>query len=284
LTALRVWMALLSAVALFVSLLCWRGLRPAWVLALAGFIFGSLSVTQLSGVQVYPDLWAGFGALAITGLLLQAVQHRVRPQIALPAIAFVAFVIVMMRPQNIVFVLAPTFLAPIVVRDWRQPRLLVAMIIGMALGIVEWLAEAFLFFGGPATRIHLAGQEPPTFGLHFSLLMQIRTLSGPWYCIPGSCQQYYDPAQYLWWLAFLGLVVLGLVAVWRLPSKRSSLLALVTAAWVGGLYILLVPFGAPRYFLPSWALLAILAADGIGWLVTVPKWKTRGAVLAAVFL
>ena len=49
------------------------------MLALAGFIFGSLAITQLSGVQVYPDLWAGFGALAITGLLLQAVAHRGRP-------------------------------------------------------------------------------------------------------------------------------------------------------------------------------------------------------------
>lgn len=271
LTVLRVWMALLSGVALFLSLLCWRGLRQAWVLALAGFIFGSLAITQLSGVQVYPDLWAGFGALAITGLLLQAVAHRVRPGVVLPAIAFVAFVIVMMRPQNIVFVLAPTFLAPIVVRDWRQPRLLVAMIIGTALGVIEWVAEAYLWFGGLTNRIHLAGQEPPTFGLHFSLLMQVRTMSGPWYCQPGTCQQFYYPAVYLWWLAFFGLIALGLVAVWRLPSRRSSLLALGTAAWVGALYILLVPFGAPRYFLPCWALGAIVAADGIAWLVREPK-------------
>lgn len=284
LTVLRVWMALLSGLALFLSLLCWRGLRPAWVLALAGFIFGSLAITQLSGVQVYPDLWAGFGALAITGLLLQAVQHRLRPGLVLPAIAFVSFVIVMMRPQNIAFVLAPTFLAPIVVRDWRQPRLLVAMIIGMALGVVEWVAEAYLWFGGPANRIHLAGQEPPSLGLHFSLLMQVRTMSGPWYCLPGTCQQFYYPAVYLWWLAFFGLVALGLVAVWRLPSRRSSLLALASGAWVGALYILLVPFGAPRYFLPTWALFAIVAADGIVWLVTVPNWKTIGAVLAGVFL
>ena len=284
LTVLRVWMALLSGVALFLSLLCWRGLRPAWVLALAGFIFGSLAITQLSGVQVYPDLWGGFGALAITGLLLQAVAHRVRPGVVLPAIAFVAFVIVMMRPQNIVFVLAPTFLAPIVVRDWRQPRLLVAMIIGAALGVIEWVVEAYLWFGGLTNRIHLAGQEPPTFGLHFSLLMQVRTMSGPWYCQPYQCHQFYYPYLYVWWLAFFGLVALGLVAVWRLASRRSSLLALITAAWIGVLYILLVPFGAPRYFLPCWALGAIVAADGIAWLVREPKWKTTGAVLAGVFL
>ena len=191
-------------------------------------------------------------------------------------IAFVAFVIVMMRPQNIAFVLAPTFLAPIVIRDWRQPRLLVAMIIGIALGVIEWMAEAYLWFGGLTNRIHLAGQEPPTFGLHFSLLMQVRTMSGPWYCLPGTCQQFYYPAVYLWWLAFFGLVALGLVAVWRLPSRRSSLLALVTAAWVGALYILLVPFGAPRYFLAAagrWERLW-RPTGSRGWR-GVPKWEDR---------
>jgi len=288
LTALRVWMAILSGLALFLSLLCWRSLRPAWVLAVAGFIFGALAITELSAVQVYPDLWGGFGALAITGLLLQAVQRRARPAVVLPAIVFTSFLIVLMRPQNIVFVLAPTFLAPIVVRGWRQPRVLIAMIIGMVLGTLEWAAESYLWFGGLLTRIHLAGNEPPSFGLHFSLLMQIKTLSGPWYCDPTTrppcVPHYYYPAFYLWWLALFGLVVLGLVAAWRQFAKASSVLAVVTAAWVAALYILLVPFGAPRYFLPSWALLAIVAADGIAWLVTVPKWKTIGAVLAGVFL
>jgi hypothetical protein len=288
LTAIRVWMAVLSGLALFLSLLCWRGLRPAWVLAVAGFIFGALAITELSGVQVYPDLWAGFGALAITGLLLQALQDRMRPQVVLPLIAFVAFVIVLMRPQNIVFVLAPTFVAPLVVRAWRKPGVLVAMIVGMAAGVLEWVAEAYLWFGGLFSRIHLAGQEPPTFGLHFSLAMQIKTLSGPWYCDPTTTPAchvgYAYPVVYLWWLAFFALVAVGLFAAWRSPARPSTLLALVTGGWVAVLYIFLVPFGAPRYFLPTWALFAIVAADGIAWLATVPKWKMAGAVLAGVFL
>ena len=289
LTALRVWMAVLSGLALFGSLLCWRGLRPAWVLAIAGLIFGSLAITELSGVQVYPDLWAGFGALAITGLLLQAVQGRLRSRFVLPLIAFVAFVIVLMRPQNMAFVLIPTFFAPLVVRGWRKPGVLIAMIIGMAAGILEWVAEAYVWFGGLGSRIQLAGQEPPKFGLNFSLPMQIRTLSGTWYtnCTtgPGHCPPSYGyPVIYLWWLVFFALAALGLFAAWRLRSRASSVLALVTGAWVAMCYLLFVPFGAPRYFLPTWALLAIVAADGIAWLARVPKWKTTGAVLAGAFL
>jgi hypothetical protein len=288
LTALRIWMAVLSALALFGSLLCWRGLRQAWVLAVAGLIFGCLAITEISGVQVYPDLWAAFGSLAITGLLLQAVDRRMRPRIVLPLIAFSAFVIVMMRPQNIVFVLGPTFVAPLVVRGWRQPRVLIAMIVGTALGVLDWVAEAYLWFGGLGHRVKLAGQEPPPFRLNFSLVMQLKTLSGPWYCQPapyGGCRPGVShPAEYLWWLAFLVVVVIGLYTAWRMPTKASSVLAAVTACWVGVLYILFVPFGAPRYFLPTWALLAIVAADGVAWLVTAAQPRKAGLAAAAVFL
>src|SRR5215469_877505 len=55
LLAIRIWMALLSAAGLFLAMLCWRGLRPMWVLALAGLILASLAITQDSGVQIYPD-------------------------------------------------------------------------------------------------------------------------------------------------------------------------------------------------------------------------------------
>jgi hypothetical protein len=288
LTALRVWMAVLSGLALFGSLLCWRGLRPAWLLALAGLIFGSLAITELSGVQVYPDLWAAFGALAVTGLLLQAVERRMRARVVLPLITISTLLIVLMRPQNIVFVLAPAFAAPLLVRGWRQPRVLIAMIIGMALGVADWVAEAYLWFGGLGNRITLAGQEPPPFRLNFSLLMQIKTMSGPWYCQAapyGNCRAGFShPAVYLWWLAFFVLVAAGLYASWRLPTKASSVLAFVSAAWIGVLYILFVPFGAPRYFLPVWALLAILAADGIRWLVTEAAPGKVGLAVAGVFL
>jgi hypothetical protein len=288
LTALRVWMALLSGIALFGSLACWRGLRPAWVLAIAGAMFGGLAITEFSGVQVYPDLWGAFGTLAVTGLLLQTVQGRLRGRLTLPLIAFAAFVIVLMRPQNIVFVLAPTLVAAIVMRGWRKPGVIVAMIIGIAAGILEWVAGAYLWFGGLASRIRLASQEPPKLGLTFSLPMQIKTLSGPWYCDAppyGTCHPGYSyPVIYLWWLAFLALVVLGLAAAWRTRARASSVLAAATGGWVALLFLLLVPFGAPRYFLPTWALFAILAADGIVCLARTPWRSTAGTVVAAAFL
>jgi hypothetical protein len=285
LTALRIWMGLLSAVGLLLALLSWRGLRPSWVLALGGLIFASLAITELSGVQVYPDQWAAFASLAITGLLLQSVRGRWQPRVVVPLIGFVAFFIVLLRPQNIAFVLAPTFVAALVVRGWRQPRVLIAMIIGMALGLIEWAAEAYMWFGGLFSRIHLAGQEPPPLRLNFSVIMQARVLSGPWYCPShAACPGWNYPLLIFWWLGLLALVALGLYAAWHTQARASAVLLVVTGVWCGACYVLFVPFGAPRYLLPTWALFAIVAADGIVWLATKSDLKRLGAAVACAFV
>jgi hypothetical protein len=282
--AMRIWLAVLSAIGLLLGMLCWRGLRPAWVLALAGLILASLAITQNSGVQVYPDWWGAVGVLALTGLFLHAVNGSMRDRFVLPLIGLTSFFIVLMRPQNIVFLMGPVLLAAVLVPGWRKPKVWAALVVGMALGLLEWAGEAYAWYGGLISRIHLAGQEPPSFGLYFSFPFQVKVLSGPWYCTPGSCPGWNMPGETLWFVVLAALGVLGLSVAWRRPAKASSALAAVTVCWVIAFYGFLVPFGAPRYILPSLALLAILAADGIGWLVTESRWRAAGAVLACVFL
>lgn len=284
LAALRIWMSLLSGLGLFLAMLAWRGLRPAWVLGVAGFILGSLSITQLSGVQVYPDWWAALGVLAVTGLFLQAVTGRMSGRVVLILLAAGAFLIVMMRPQNIAFVLAPTIGAALIVPAWRKPKVLIAIGIGIAAGAAEWAAEAFALYGGLGSRLHLATQEPPRFGLYFSLGYQLRVLNGPWYCLPGQCHGWAFPWLTVWWLALLGLVILGVFATWRTAARASSALAALSGLWVIACYALLVPIAAPRYLLPAFALLAIPAADAIAWLAATVRWRPAGLLVACAFL
>jgi len=285
LLAVRIWMALLSAVGLFLAMLCWRGLRPVWVLALAGLILASLAITQDSGVQIYPDWWGALGVLALTGLLLHAVRGTMRPRLALPLIAVASLVIVVMRPQNVVFIMGPAILAVIVVPDWRRPRIVAAMAAGTALGFLQWIIGAYVWYGGLAARLHEAGQEPPAFRLYFSLGTQVKVLSGPWYCVPpAGCQGWDMPWESVWWVAFLGVSVVGVVVTWRTAARTSAVLAAVTAVWVIALYVFLVPFGAPRYILPSLALMSILAADAVTWLVTKARWRTAGVAFACAVL
>jgi hypothetical protein len=288
LIALRIWMALLSGAALYLALLCWRGLRAAWVLALAGLILGSLAITQLSGVQVYPDWWAAIAILALTGLFLQLVNGRWRPVPLLLGIGFCAFLIVLMRPQNVVFVLAPVVAAAVFVPAWRKLSALLAIAAGSALGIADWVGEAFLWYGGLSSRIHLANGEPPKLSLYFSFPYQVKVLSGPWYCLApgqrGACTSWNMPGLTVWWAALAILGIVGLIVAWRRPIWSSSLLAAVSGLWVVLLYSFLVPFGAPRYFLPAYVFLAILAADAIAWLVTEARWRNLGIAASVLFL
>jgi hypothetical protein len=285
LTAIRVWMSVLSAIGLFLAMLCWRRLRPGWVLALAGLIFGSLAISQNSGVQIYPDWWGALGVLALTGLVLHTVNGTMNDRVTLPGVAFASLIIVLMRPQNIIFIMGAAILAVLIVRGWRMPRVMLAMGLGIALGCLEWVIGAYVMYGGLGDRIHLAGQEPPSFSLYFSLGTQAKVLNGPWYCIPPSgCQGWDMPGESVWWVAFLALAVLGLCVAWRTSAKASSILAAATAVWVIALYVFLVPFGAPRYIAPSLALMSILAADGVAWLVTKARWHRTGIVVACLFL
>jgi hypothetical protein len=285
LTAIRGWMSVLSAVGLFLALLSWRGLRPMWVLALSGLILASLAITQESGVQIYPDWWGALGVLALTGLFLQAVGGRLQPRIVLPLIALASLIIVLMRPQNIVFIMGPAILAAVLVPAWRNRGVLVAMAVGAALGVLEWVIGAYVWYGGLATRLHEAAQEPPPFSLYFSLGTQAKVLSGPWYCVPpGGCHGWTMPGETAWWFVFLGVAVLGLWVSWRTTAKASAVLAAATAVWVIALYSFLVPFGAPRYILPSLALMSILAADAVAWLWTQAPWRKTGVAFACVFL
>jgi len=284
LTVIRVWMSVLSAAGLFLAMLCWRGLRPAWVLALAELVLASLAITQNSGVQIYPDWWGALGLLALTGLFLHAVNGTMRDRVVLPLIGLATLVIVLMRPQNVVFLMGPVLISWLVVRRWRKLKVLIPMAVGTALGFLEWLAGAYLWFGGLFERINLAGGEPPPLRPYFALGVQLRYLNGPWYCSSG-CSTWSVPYETPWWVAFLAIAVLGLWAAWHRSSmKVSSVLAGATALWVFLLYAFLVPFGAPRYLLPTYALMAILIADGIVWAVTESRWRKLAVVLACLFV
>ena len=283
LLALRIWLALLSGAGLFLALLAWRGIRPAWVLAVAGAILGSLGIAQLSGVQAMPDWWVALGALALTGLFLRAVTGRMRARVVLPLLAAVTFFLFLMRPQDAAFLVVPVIAAVFLVPAWWDHRVLYALGAGIAAAAAEWIGEAYAWYGGPDSRLHMMGQEPPKFGFYFTLPYQLRVLNGPWYCRPGECTGWDYPWLTIWWLALLGLVILGVFAV-RRTMLASSAMAVVPALSLLTAYTLFVPYAAPRYLLPVIALLAIPAADGIAWLSALRRWRAPAVLLACAFL
>ncbi len=285
--ALRIYLSVLSGLGLFLALLAWRGLRPAWVLALAGIFYGSLWVALYYGPQAMPDEWVAFCALAAVGLFVRAAQRgsaaagrQASPRWWLLAgLAAALAIAALVRPGDAVFLAAALVLAVLAVPGWRQWRLAAAVVVGSAAGGVEWVVEAYLRFGGPFHRLHLAGAEQGGFGLHFALWDEFRSLNGPTLCRPCTVALRY-PVISVWWLALPVIVALGLVVARRSGWLGSSALAACCGLAIAFQYLFLINYAAPRFLLPAYALLAIPVADAMSWLVTGVRADLRPGVLA----
>ncbi len=279
--ALRIYLSLVSGLCLFLALLAWRGLRPAWVLALAGLVYGGLWVSLYYGPQAMPDEWVAFSALAAVGLFLRAAARGQRNQPARALLAWLAAclgITALVRPGDAVFLLAALVLAALAVPAWRQWPLLVAIVAGFAAGSVEWIIEAYVRFGGPLARLHAAGAEQGGFGLHFALWDEFKALNGPTLCRPCTIGARY-PAISVWWLALPVIVVLGVLVARRAGLMGSSLLAAACGLALAFQYLFLINYAAPRFMLPAYALLAIPVADAMSWLVTGVRSDLRPGVL-----
>ncbi len=296
--AVRLYLAVASGVALFLALLCWRGLRPAWQLALAGVMFCGLWTTLYYGPQAMPDLWVAFSSLAAVGLFLQAAGAGARAPAAggasgasparwgaLAGLAACVAVAALVRPGDALYLAAALGIAVIAVRQWRRLRLLAAVVIGFTAGAADWIIEAYVRFGGPLNRLHEAGAEQGGFGFHFALWDELRSVNGPTLCRPCTVGFRY-PELSLWWLALPVLVVLGSYAAHRAGRLASSVLAAACGLSLAFQYLFLINCAAPRFLLPAYALAAIPVADAIGGLITGIQRDLRApaALLVAVVL
>jgi hypothetical protein len=276
--ALRVYLSVASGLGLVLALWAWRGPRPAWVLGLAGVAFGGLWVTQYYGPQAMPDIWSALGGLAAVGCFLRFAARGGRWWLAgLGAcVGFVALV----RPGDAVYLSLPLLAAGALA--WRRWGLALSVACGLAAGGAEWVAEAYLRFGGVAARLHQAGAEQGGFGLHFALLDELRALNGPTLCRPCTVGVR-DPELDLWWFLLPVLVALGIVGARRAGRLGTAVLPAVCGACVAAQYLFMIDYAAPRFLLPAYALLAIPAADGLAFGVTeAVRWDLRPAMGAVV--
>lgn len=277
---LRVYLALASGAALAGALWAWRPLRPAWVLALAGVSFGGLWVAQYYGPQAMPDEWVALSCLAAVGFFLRAASgHGWRGPLAGLTLCLAAATL--FRPGDAVFIAVPLALAVPAIAEWRRWQLLACVAAGLIAGGAEWVIEAYLRFGGVMARLHAAGAEQGGLGLHLGIWDELKAVNGPTLCRPCTVGWRY-PELSLWWLALPALVALGLAGARRAGTLRSSALAAACGLAAGMQYLFLVGYGAPRFLLPMYALLAIPVADGLGWLVSSDRPERREVALPAV--
>ena len=216
--ALRVYLSVVCGLGLTVALWTWRRLRPAWVLGLAGVVFGGLWVAQYYGPQAMPDMWSALGGLAAVGCFLRWVRSGGSWSLGGLG-ASVAFV-TLVRPGDAVYLAAPLAVAAIVVwraaggrSRWSRPAWLA--------GGAEWVAEAYARFGGIGARLQAAGAEQGGFGLHFALPDELRALNGPTLCRPCTVGVRY-PELDLWWFLLPVLVALAVLAARHAAGARAG--------------------------------------------------------------
>ena len=299
--ALRVYLAVASGLGLGLALWAWRTLRPAWVLGLAGVMFGGLWVAQYYGPQAMPDIWSAFGGLAAVGCFLRWVRDQggaagvagadgvagvagADGKRALAGLgASVAFV-TLVRPGDAVYLAAPLIIAAIAVwrgsvwRGWVPAAVIAG---GLVAGGAEWVAEAYARFGGIAARLHAAAAEQDGFGLHFALPDELRALNGPTLCRPCVIG-FRDPELDLWWLVLPVLVAIGILAARRAGQLGTALLPAVCGLCLAAQYLFMINYAAPRFLLPAYALLAIPVADALAFAVTGVSRDLRPAMAATV--
>ncbi|MFE6161550.1 hypothetical protein ACFQ7F_21865 [Streptomyces sp. NPDC056486] len=279
---LRVYLALLSGLGLFLALRVWRGLFPVRVVALAGALFATLWVTVFYGPEVMPNYWVAIGALAGVGCFLRAQTDR-RDRAALWGVGASAALMAWMRPIDAVWVSLPLLVLLVCVRRWRRPRLLAALVVGLGAGAVGWIGEAYASFGGLGARLADASRIQGGLGWNIAVLDQLRSLRGQTLCRPCTASV---PAPELiaWWFALPLLAALGLVVAVRARRTAGTLLPLACAATASIPYLFMIGYAAPRFLLPFYALLAIPVADAFIHLVTAsrPAWRPVVVTLVAL--
>ncbi|MEU1409825.1 hypothetical protein ABZ471_47910 [Streptomyces sp. NPDC005728] len=262
---LRVYLALLSGLALFLALRAWRGLFPVRVLALAGALFASLWVTLFYGPQAMPNYWVAAGALAAVACFLRARADRA-DRAALCGLAASAALMAWMRPTDAVWAALPLLTLGLPRRHWRT---LLVLLAGLAAGAVEWVIEAYVGYGGLARRLSDGSAIQGGLGLHLAVVDQLRSLGGRALCRPctGALPH---PLLTVWWFALPLLAALGLAVAARARRTTPTLLPLVCAATAAFPYLFMIGYAAPRFLLPAYALVAIPVADALVHLATAP--------------
>ncbi|WP_182905274.1 hypothetical protein [Microbispora sp. H13382] len=282
---IRIVLALLSAAALYATYHVWRPLLGPGRTALAALLFAGLWVTVLYGPQAMPNLWVALSAVAATGWFLRA-----RPGASwavLVGLGATVAAATFFRFSDGAWLAAPLLAACAMVPAWRRPAPALAVAGGLAAGSAQWIAEAYMRWGGVGARLHASSATEGGMGLRWAGGDAWRSLNGPLLCRPCTLPLTH-PALTLWWLALPVLALTACAVALRTGRPAETVLPVACAAALSVPYLVLIDYSAPRFFLPVYALLALpvatLAAGMVRAVRPVPARAAVAGVLAVLLV
>ena len=302
--ALRVYVAVLASVALYVAYAVWLRVRPDASVPLAALGFGSLWITVFYAPSLMPNVPVALAGVLATGTLLCAALRR-GPRWLPWAGGVAVAVATLIRPGDVVPLVGALGAAVVLHPRWRRRTvsLLAPPVAGAVLGALPWVIEAQQRYDGLFARVRRAISTQST-GERFVPDYTLRSLDGPLLCRP--CNRATQPIPLtglMWWVAGAVLVA---IAVWLVLRPRPGRgdptqvravgfrgfprSATLLPAFVGVVlalpYLFLVGYAAPRFLLPAYALLALPAAQALRHACLRPSGVVRpvGAGVVAVLL
>ncbi|MCX3061299.1 hypothetical protein [Streptomyces beihaiensis] len=254
---LRVVLALVSTLCLYTAFRVWRPLVGARTTALAALLFGSLWMALLSGSMAMPNLWVAFASVGAVGWFLRAPAGRAAWRTGVPLAACVA-VVALFRASDVVWLVATLGVAAFLVRGRKHTLWWLAA--GSAAGLAQWIAEAYIRWGGVTQRLHVSSATEGHMGLHLNFGTAWHAVNGPLLCRPCTAGPPQQPLLALWWPALPLLAAAALYVALRARHVRPAaptVLPVACAASMAAPYLLLIAYSAPRFLLPAYALLSL---------------------------
>ena len=275
--AVRVWVAALSGLGLYLGFVPWLRLRAGYAVPLAALLFSTLWTVIFYGFTVMPNEWVAYATLGCTGLLLRYAADGHRWQLFGAGLALA--VVGLMRPSDALYLGVALGGCCLFLRASRRRRALAAvgLAVGFCIGVVEWLVEAAVRYRGILARIHAAQAENGGGGVHFAGAAQARALAGPVLCRVG-CHAHAAFGYQLWWLVLTALLIVAMIGVRRAARPEVDWVPACAGLACAAQYVFAVTYAAPRFLIPAYALLCLPAAAGLWRVVRAPR-KPMGRVL-----
>jgi hypothetical protein len=260
LSHLRLFLAVASTAALVGAFRMWVPVAGFGAVG-AALLFAGAWPVLFYGSELMPNLWMALTGVAATAVLARRFAGHAGRHDELVAGALVA-VAALIRPLDAVVLAAALVLLPIAVRR-ATVSLTVHLALGLLAGWTPWLVEMTARFGSPGEAFVAAARTGHAGRLSFfeNARQYVALSDGP------SLGPVADPevplVGLLWLIGFGILMVLGI----RASSRRGLLPAVVVATAAGVAlateYVALTDAQAPRFLLPTLALLTIPAGFGV---------------------
>ena len=277
LVVVRLVLSIASGLALVAAFAAWLPLIGV-AAPLAAFAFGSTWLALLYGSEVMPNLWTALIAVGAIGVAARALADPAPARWIVPMAAGLLALLCLFRPPDGVPVLAAILVAAVGTGvGFRRAALLAA---GLVAGWIPWIVEMSVRFGGPLDAIRRAqdAAHVGTSSIGSRIVQHLALSNDP--TLGPSDDPHIAIGGVVWWAALLVLAGAGLASERGTPRFRPLLAATIAGLGLAAEYLLLVEGLAPRFLLPSYALLSIPSAVGL--LAVVRRLRSPAARVAFV--